>query len=820
MNYIEILNIFNNFYLNKTSMKTKLWKSFLAILAIATTFAFVGCTDDDPQEVADPEITISTSNLSFTQAEESKTVDVTSNGNWKVAVPEDAAWVTVNPATGRGNKSVTVTVAENTSGKSRETEISFQAIHSEWGVWDTKKLIIAQSASEQEIEETTVIYSDNFDKKETANNNGWPSADAKEGNAYVYANPQGSAAANVTYTVNGKVTVRNSGKPSNDTDYSSYEGSGVNKVFFGTLPASLIVGNIALPADKQSYELTFGANKYGYDIDNTFKNEELLVYLSKDGSSWVAVEYSFKEGVDLVGKWNLATASFKLTEVPEKLYVKIESKIASVLSIDDVALATGGEGVQTVDLSKGVSGGDEPSEPGEPGETLELTVTEAISAAKDAAVKIKESTVVAVSARSYLLTDGTSYILAYKGDDPGLVVGDKVTVEGKMGAYRSVPQIANPVATKTGHDDAFKQPEATVMDGAAIDAYAATAAGETYIKYVKVEGELIKDGYYWNLKVEGASNGQGSISYPTAEMCPDSYSGKKVAVYGYTIYQTRDKDVNIIATSIEVIGEGGGTGDEPGDEPAGAKKVTTAEFLEAAEDDTLYELTGKIANVVAGKEYYGNFDLVDDAGSVYVYGIKQNGSYGIFESLGLKEGDTITIQGNRGSWEGEPQMVNGVYISHVAGEGGNEGGNEGGDEGGTDDGNGTTVSKVMAECGWANSTAVTKLVMDENITVTFEKGSAGTAPAYYNSGMAVRLYQNGAIMNVIASNGKVIKGIELTFAKAGEIVQNFIAAAEGDLTIDGTKGSWVGEASSVKFTSTGTDKNSRAYISAIKVVYE
>jgi len=206
-------------------------------------------------------------------------------------------------------------------------------------------------------------------------------------------------------------------------------------------------------------------------------------------------------------------------------------------------------------------------------------------------------------------------------------------------------------------------------------------------------------------------------------MCPDSYSGKKVAVYGYTIYQTRDTDVNIIATSIEVTGEGEGGGDEPS---------------EPSEPD-------------------------------------------------------------------EPSEPS-------------EPGDEPGDE--PADGNGTTVSKVMAECGWANSTAVTKLVMDENITVTFEKGSAGTAPAYYNSGMAVRLYQNGAIMNVIASNGKVIKGIELTFAKAGEIVQNFIAAAEGDLTINGTKGSWVGEASSVKFTSTGTDKNSRAYISAIKVVYE
>lgn len=559
-------------------MRTNLWKSFLAVLAFATAFAFVGCTEDEPNKVEDPQIEISATTLSFTIAEESKTIDVTSNADWQVEIPGEANWVTVTPVKGNGNKTVKITVAENTSGKSREAVVKFHALHYEWGVWDTKSLAVSQSASNTEIEAETEIFNDNFDKVVAEKEgNYWPYFDAS------YANPKGSAAEGVSYSTSDKnITVRDNSN--SDSDYSDYEGSGANNIFFGKTPNHFTIKDIKLPADKDCYVLTFGSEKYSQDNGSVFDNSEFHVYISGDNTKWSEVEYAFEEGDNLDGRWNDAKASFKLAAVPEKLSIKFVADVASAYRLDDVTLYTGGEGAQAIDLSKGAEmGGDEPGdEPSQPGETQELTVTEAISAAKDAAVKIKESTVVAVSARSYLLTDGTSYILAYKGDDPGLAVGDKVTVEGKMGAYRSVPQIANPVATKTGHDDAFKQPEATVMDGAAIDAYAATAAGETYIKYVKVEGELIKDGYYWNLKVEGASNGQGSISYPTAEMCPDSYSGKKVAVYGYTIYQTRDTDVNIIATSIEVTGEGEGGGDEPsepsepgepGDEPGDASEA-------------------------------------------------------------------------------------------------------------------------------------------------------------------------------------------------------------------------------------------------------
>ncbi len=895
-------------------MKRAFLKSFLAMLAIATSFAFVGCEENEDGGSGNFTIEVSADNIAFTQAEESKTVDIATEAKWESEIPAAASsWVTVTPKAGKGNKTVTISVAANTTGSARTAELKFWTIHPEYGQWEGKRVTVSQSASDVEIEELVEIFADNFDKvKAEKDGDYWPYFEA------TYANPNGSAAEGVSYSSNN-ITVRSNS--TSDSDYSDYEGSGVNNIFFGKAPNKFVIENITLPAGKDCYVLTFGSEMF----DNSNKEAvydltKFHVYVSGDNTLWSEVEYSFADGDDLKGRWNDATASFKLTSVPEKLSVKFVADVASVYRLDDVALYSGGEGAQVIDLSQGAedggsTGGQEPSEPGE---AQEVTVTEAISAAKDTAVKIKESTVVAVSAKSYLLTDGTSYILAYKNDDPGLAVGDKVTVTGTIGAYRSVPQIASPVATKTGHDDNFAHPEATVMDGAAIDAYVAMAAGTTYIKYVKVEGELVKDGNYWNLKVEGATTGQGSISYPTAAMCPDSNSGKKVTVYGYTIYQTRDTDANIIATQIVVDGEGSGdqggddsgdqggddSGDQGGDDSGDQAGITSiADFLAAATDEdgnnTVYTLKGTITSVVNTE--YGNFDLTDDTGTVYIYGLcSPEGAQKYWAASGAKLGDDIVIKTVRGVYNGSPQGKNALFVELVSpgtrafwspesaaltlaavGEsktvklnayninGGvtvtsnnaaisatyandvvtiSAGANNGDvinatvtvsygklshtisvtqlkQSTGGDDVQSVTVKKVMAECGWANSTAVTKLEMDNNITVTFEKGGANNAPAYYTSGAAVRLYQNGAIMTVTASNGKVIKAINLTFAEAnvenvGKVMQNFIGTTEGTLTINGGSGSWVGEAGSVKFTSTGTDKGSRAYIAAIEVVYE
>lgn len=128
-----------------------------------------------------------------------------------------------------------------------------------------------------------------------------------------------------------------------------------------------------------------------------------------------------------------------------------------------------------------------------------------------------------------------------------------------------------------------------------------------------------------------------------------------------------------------------------------------------------------------------------------------------------------------------------------------------------------TVSMVASELGYANAASVDgkTISIDSNVTLVFRKGSAGTAPAYYTSGSAIRMYQNGATLDVSA-NGKTITEIELTFANS----QYYLAADSGSLSSEASVRTWVGSATNVKFTSTGTDKNHRAYVSAIKVTYE
>lgn len=1071
-------------------MKNIIFKSFMVMAAAMVSFAFTACDDSDKGATfLDPDVELSVETLAFTKVEESKTFDITSDADWKVDVPVSADWVTVTPEKGgAGQHTLTVSVAENTATAAREAVIRVIALHPTYGEWDTEKLIVSQSATEEEIKPLEVVYFDNFDKAEAVKDGTyWPWF---KDTADQYAKPIGSGAANVTYE-SANVTVR--ANSTSNSNYSDYDGSGVNNLFFGARINYVTVSGIKLPTEGDCFVLSFGSEKFSQDGDSNFNNDEFHVYVSSDNTLWSEVEYAFEEGDELSGRWNDAKASFRLASVPSTLSIMVSADVASVYRLDDLQLQSGGEGAQLIDLSQGVENPNEPQTPDTPdtpvegkffsdnfdkkeavkdgtfwpyfsengtseygnavgagaatvsydsknvtaransmsngnysaydgsglnnlffgkvenyaiikditlpkdedtfmmtfgaekytqsGDSVfkydefhvylsadnttwseitysfedsdnldgtwndatatfrltevpeklsvkfsvtvesvyrlddvtlgvaesatqdvtlsqgttpepptgdEVTVTEAIALAQGTAVKVKESTVVAVSSRSYLLTDGTSYILAYANADPGLVVGDKVTVSASIGAYRSVPQLADPVATKVGHDDTFTHPEPMVMDGAAADAFLTS----TYIKYVKMTGKLVKSGNYWNVELDGATTAQGSVSYPTATMCPDALDGTIVDIYGYTIYQTRDTDVNIIATYVVPTGETPEEPDQPDqpDQPIEpGDVVTVAQFLAAAESESVtYRLSGTITRV--DNTQYGNFDLTDDTGTVYIYGLcSPTGAQQYWAASGAKLGDDIVIETVRTSYNGAPQGKNAIFVSlqspgtrafwspesaavtlGAAGQSVNvalnaynltesvnvtsdnaaisasyangvvtisAGANE------TDavinatvtvtcgslshtiavtqlkqsSGGGEVVSveKVMSAQGWANGEAVTELVMDENITVKFDQASAGTAPAYYNSGNAVRLYQNGATMTVTASNGKVITAIDIEFASS----HYYMEPDSGEFTAEAATRTWTGEAGSVKFTTTGTDKDHRAYIAKIKVTY-
>ncbi len=134
-------------------------------------------------------------------------------------------------------------------------------------------------------------------------------------------------------------------------------------------------------------------------------------------------------------------------------------------------------------------------------------------------------------------------------------------------------------------------------------------------------------------------------------------------------------------SSIYKIDRGGNSGNS-GDE---VKAVTVAEFNAAAvSTDVWYKLTGTIKNLKDG-DMYGNFDLEDATGSVYVYGVlsEKGGAKKKFQELvtkyGLQNGSTITIIGNRSMHNDKIEVANAyIYV-----DGDNNGDNNGNNNNGS-----------------------------------------------------------------------------------------------------------------------------------------
>ena len=115
--------------------------------------------------------------------------------------------------------------------------------------------------------------------------------------------------------------------------------------------------------------------------------------------------------------------------------------------------------------------------------------------------------------------------------------------------------------------------------------------------------------------------------------------------------------------------EGQGGGDEP-DDPT-VKEVTIEEFIAAeVSDNVWYQLTGTITNIA--NDHWGNITIEDETGSVYVYGLtktKVDKNDNSFSSIGLSEGDIVTLAGTRTSYNDQPQVGGpAYYISHEEGE--------------------------------------------------------------------------------------------------------------------------------------------------------
>ena len=322
------------------------------------------------------------------------------------------------------------------------------------------------------------------------------------------------------------------------------------------------------------------------------------------------------------------------------------------------------------------------------------------------------------NASFYISDDGTAsdqfycYRVLYLGNKKWtqgagdiLKEGDEVIVCAKLTMYNTTPETQQNegyLYSLNGKTEGGGGGDTPAAEAKAVTISEFNAAAESNDVWYKLTGTVknLKDGdQYGNFDLEDATGSvyvYGLLSEKGGEKkkfqdlvaAKGIKNGSKITIIGTRgSYNDKIEVMNAYFVSIE----GGGGGDTPAGD---VKTVTVADFNAAAEsNDVWYKLTGTVKNLKDGDQY-GNFDLEDATGSVYVYGLlsEKGGEKKKFQDLvaakGIKEGCKLTIIGNRGSYQGKIEVTNAYFVSIEGGDTPGGGGND------TPGGGGTTVASL------------------------------------------------------------------------------------------------------------------------------
>lgn len=231
-----------------------------------------------------------------------------------------------------------------------------------------------------------------------------------------------------------------------------------------------------------------------------------------------------------------------------------------------------------------------------------------------------------------------------KLEDLALAVGDKITVEGKKGSYKGSPQMAQ-------GGEILEVEKSLIAVSKVLPESLPIEGGELMVTLMcKGEGieVAIPEDVSWLTEVSAEHSGELAVVVLNAE--ENEGGNRSTDIEFITTFNGEEYKSVVTVNQLGAIAE-----------------VSVEDFLAAEEGKALYKLTGKVANLKAGD--YGNFDLVDATGSVYVYGLtatQVESNDKSFPSLGIKEGDIVTLIGTRASYNGTAQVGGpAYYVSHV-----------------------------------------------------------------------------------------------------------------------------------------------------------
>lgn len=242
-----------------------------------------------------------------------------------------------------------------------------------------------------------------------------------------------------------------------------------------------------------------------------------------------------------------------------------------------------------------------------------------------------------------------------KIEDLGMEVGDFLTVEGQRGDYNGSPQMAQGGVFVSLKKSLIKVDSVTVK-------MPETGEFGLYKEPLPLEGG--------QFKVHLTCKGDG-ISVVVPDEAKSWLSVNAIETSGNSSIVTFSAAANAMGDRTTVLTfntTSGGTVNSAQaniDQKGAILQVTVGEFLKAAVSPAQYRLTGTVKKISVS-EQYNNADItVADAlgNSVLVHRMKP--ASGKITDLTIGVGDKLTVLGQRGEYKGAPQMVNGVYESHV-----------------------------------------------------------------------------------------------------------------------------------------------------------
>ena len=326
------------------------FKSLLLSVMAGAVLA-TGCAQEDHQDMPFLDIDgISEDRvLVFEAGASSQTFTLSANRLWHIDY--DNEWINVDPSYGLATTEpqvITVTVLSNDSfDRTAQIKVSLD--------YDYRTVTIKQKGEWGDPEDM-VIYRNNFDKEAATQTYGtgtsWPYTDQSD----CWKNETGSGIENVEYTASG-ISIRNNSN--SNGNYSDYEGSGTNNLFFGSKGAFKIA-NIDITGKGVNYELSFGSEKYLNQGSSVFAPSEFHVWIGSDPDHMVEVEYAFPNGLK-DGRWDKASTVFTVPDGTTSLCVYYKVDVASAYRLDDVNLRISPTAGTPLNFEEGVNPDKDPS---------------------------------------------------------------------------------------------------------------------------------------------------------------------------------------------------------------------------------------------------------------------------------------------------------------------------------------------------------------------------------------------------------------------------------------------------------------------------